>query len=240
VSRRPREPVTVTDVAFPSGFLAGLTEPESEQLSALGRRQRFAKGAVLVNQEEIPRRVVVLMTGRVKVSDFSEDGRETLLGARGPGDCVGEIGAADGQPSSATVIALEPVEALAIEAAAFREFLDTHPAVTRRLLQSVLRKLRDADRARVEFGVLDTEARAARRLVELAAEHGRDTGDGVAITLPLTQQDLAGWILASRESVSKALHRMRTRGTIRTDRRCITIVDLPGLRQLAGLSGRTG
>jgi CRP/FNR family cyclic AMP-dependent transcriptional regulator len=227
--------VTVTDTAFPTGFLAGLTGPEREQLTALGRRKRFAKGAAIVNQEEIPRRVVILMTGRVKISDFSADGRETLLGARGPGDCVGEIGAADGEPSSATVTALEPVEALAIDAAAFRDYLDAHPAVTRRLLQSVLQKLRDADRTRVEFGVLDTDVRAARRLVELAAEHGRETGDGVTITLPLTQQELAGWILASRESVSKALHDMRVRGMIRTDRRCVTIVDLPGLRQRAGL-----
>lgn len=225
----------MTDTVFATGLLAELTGPERERLTALGRRQRFARGAVLVNQDEIPRRVIILMTGRVKISDFSADGRETLLGARGPGDCVGEIGVADGQPSSATVTALEPVEALVVDDAAFRDYLDTHPSVLRRLLQSVLQKLRDADRIRVEFGILDTDVRAARRLVELADEHGHDTGEGVTITLPLTQQELAGWILASRESVSKALHGMRTGGMIRTDRRCVTIVDLPRLRHRAGL-----
>jgi CRP/FNR family transcriptional regulator, cyclic AMP receptor protein len=219
-----------------AGFLAALTPPETDDLRARGRRRRFPRGSAIVNEGEVPRRVVVLLSGRVKVSDFSADGREIVLGARGPGDLIGEISVVDGQPCSATVTAFEPVEAMVVEAADFTAFLDAHPRVLRVLLKSVVQKLRDSDRKRVEFGVHDTEGRVARRLVELADEHGDEQQQGrVSITLPLTQHELAGWTCSSREAVSKALGNLRGCGWVETDRRRVTIVNLDALRRRAGL-----
>jgi CRP-like cAMP-binding protein len=177
----------------------------------------------------------VLLSGRVKVCDHSADGREIVLGARGPGDLIGEISVIDDQPCSATVTAFEPVEAMVIDAAGFTAFLDSHPRILRVLLRSVVRKLRDSDRKRVEFGVYDTEGRVARRLVELADEYGDDQEGRVGITLPLTQQELAGWTCASREAVSKALGSLRGCGWVETDRRRVTIVNLDALRRRGGL-----
>jgi CRP/FNR family transcriptional regulator, cyclic AMP receptor protein len=218
-----------------AGFLAALTPAETDDLRVRGRRRRFARGATIVNEGEVPRRVVVLLSGRVKVSDYSEDGREIVLGARGPGDLIGEISVIDGQPCSATVTAFEPVEAMVVEAAEFTAFLDAHPRVLRVLLTSVVQKLRDSDRKRVEFGVHDTEGRVARRLVELADEHGDEHQGRVSITLPLTQHELAGWTCSSREAVSKALGNLRACGWVETDRRRVTIVNLDALRRRAGL-----
>jgi CRP-like cAMP-binding protein len=188
-----------------------------------------------VSEGEIPRRVALLLSGRVKVSHFAEDGREVVLSVRGAGDLIGEIAAVDGCPCSATVTTFEPVEALVLDAAAFTTYLDDHPRVTRLLLSSMIKKLRDSDRKRVEFGVYDTEGRVARRLVELAHEHGHEAGGRVSITLPLTQQELAGWTCASREAVSKALGSLRACGWVATDRRRVTIVDLDALRRRAAL-----
>jgi len=218
-----------------AGVLATMTPDERDRLRARGRPRRFPKGATLVNEGEIPRRVVVLLGGRVKVSHFAADGREVVLGVRGPGDLIGEIAALDGRPCSATVTAFEPVEAWVLDASDFTAYLDDHPRVTRVLLSSVVQKLRDADRKRVEFGAYDTEGRVARRLVELAEEHGHEAAGGVTITLPLTQQELAGWTCASREAVSKALGSLRACGWVTTDRRRVTIVDVGALRRRATL-----
>jgi CRP-like cAMP-binding protein len=116
----------------------------------------------------------------------------------------------------------------------FKTFLSDNPRVGLLLLQMLSRRLRDADRKRIEFGAFDTIGRVARRLVELADDYGEATDEGVRISLPLTQQDLAGWTGSSREAVSKALQTLRSRGWIATHRKGITVLDLEAVRRRAG------
>jgi CRP-like cAMP-binding protein len=92
------------------------------------------------------------------------------------------------------------------------------------------RKLRDADRKRVEFGAYDTPGRVARRLLELVDRYGENEGDNVRISLSLTQDELAGWTGSSREAVSKALREFRDRGWVTTGRRSIIVLDVDALR----------
>jgi CRP-like cAMP-binding protein len=94
-------------------------------------------------------------------------------------------------------------------------------------------RLRDADEKRVEFAAYDSVGRVARRLVEMAGRFGDPEGLGVRITLPLTQEELAGWTGSSREAVSKALQALRDRGLIETKRRAVTVLDLEGLTRRA-------
>src|SRR6266480_3398692 len=175
------------------GFLGTL---DPEQLAALhehGITRRFRKGQAIFHEGGSSDRVVILLSGRVKVSTVTEDGKEIVLAFRGPGDMLGELSAIDGEPRSATVEAIEPVEALAIAAADFRSFLIANPDVALLLLRMLSRRLRDADRKRVEFGAHDTVGRVAARLVELAERYGEPVTRGVRITLPLSQEELAGW-----------------------------------------------
>lgn len=217
------------------GFLAALSPAERDALAERGATRRFDGGTPLFHQRDGSDRVVVVRSGRVKVSTVTDDGKEVVLAFRGPGDLLGEQSAIDGEPRSATVTALEPVEALVLAASEFRGYLEAHPRVALLLLEMLSRRLRDADRKRIEFSAQDTVGRVAARLVELAAEHGAPGDGGVQITLPLTQDELAGWTGASREAVGKALYRMRSLGWVRTGRRRITVVDLEALRDRATL-----
>jgi CRP-like cAMP-binding protein len=72
------------------------------------------------------------------------------------------------------------------------------------------------------------------RLVELADRHGDRSTDGIAITLPLSQEELAGWTGSSREAVAKSLHTLRDLGCVRTERRRIVVLDEGALRAQAG------
>jgi CRP-like cAMP-binding protein len=178
---------------------------------------------------------MLLTKGRVKIASTSEEGRESVLAFRGPGEVLGELSAIDGQPRSAGVTAVDPVEALVVPTADFRAFLERSPAAALWILTRLIARLREADRKRAEFGASDTIGRVAARLVELASDYGREQpGGGVLIDLPITQEELASWVGSSREGVNKALHTLRGLGWVDTERRAITVLDMDALRQRAG------
>ena len=213
------------------GFLAALDPEQSEALRDHGIVRTFRKGQALFHQDGSSDRVVVLLSGRVKVSSLTDEGKEIVLAFRGPGDLLGELSALDGEPRSASVEAIEPVQALAIAASDFRSFLIAHPEVALLLLRMLSRRLRDADRKRVEYAAHDTVGRVSARLVELAERYGEPVKRGLEIGLPISQEELAGWTGASREAVSKALQTLRKVGWVVTERRRITVVDVEALRR---------
>jgi CRP/FNR family transcriptional regulator, cyclic AMP receptor protein len=213
------------------GFL-GLLEPDqTKALEEVGVRRRFRRGQALFHQHGSSDRVMILVSGRAKVTRMTDDGKETVLAFRGPGDLLGELSAIDGEPRSATVEAVEAVEALALSSRDFRSFLIAHPDVALLLLQMISHRLRDADRIRVEYGAHDTVGRVCARLVELAEQYGEPADRGIRIGLSLSQEELAGWAGASREAVARALRTLREVGWVVTERRRITVLDLEALRR---------
>ncbi len=214
-------------------FFDQLTPAEAAALERAGRRRDYRRGAVLMREADRSDWVLVLRSGRVKVSVDTASGTEVVLAVRGPGALLGELSALDREPRSATVTALEPVSALLVPVADFEAFLQAHGRVAYLLIRTVIGRLRDADRKRIEFGAHDTIGRVAARLVEMAERFGQPTSDGLKIALPFSQDELAGWIGASREAVSKALGVLRAAGTIRTSRMSVVVRDLPDLRRRA-------
>jgi CRP/FNR family cyclic AMP-dependent transcriptional regulator len=215
----------------PEEFLACLDDAGRTALAARGRPRRWPAGSSLFLEGDRSGTVVLVVSGRVKVFSITEQGEEVLLAVRGPGALLGELAAVDGAPRGASVAALEPVVALVVPAAEFLAFLSEHPGAATVLLRLVVSRLRDADRKRVEFGAHDIAARVAGRLVELADRFGEPDPAGVRIAVPLSQDELAGWVGASREAVAKALRVLRDRGLVTTGRRTMTVLDLDGLRR---------
>jgi CRP-like cAMP-binding protein len=215
------------------GFLAELSDAARESMLRAGRVRQYASGAVLFREGERSTFAVAVLSGRLKVSCTSAEGHETVLAFRRPGDLVGELSLFDGSDRSATVSAVEPARVLIITADRLTDLIRDQPDVAVVLLRLLARRLRDADRKRVEFGAYDTAGRVARRLVELAEDHGIASGSGaIRISLPLSQTELASWAGSSREAVARALALLRGSGLIETDRRSIVVLDMIGLRAM--------
>jgi CRP/FNR family transcriptional regulator, cyclic AMP receptor protein len=204
-----------------------------DEAFAGGRRLKLRPGAVLFEEGDASNRVILLLAGRVKVSSFSEDGHETILGYRGAGDVLGELAAIDGEAHLARVTVVEPGEALVVVAERFVASLETQPGLALALLRSVVGRLRDADRTRAEFVALDVVGRVAHRLVELAEHYGDPADGGIRIELSISQRELAGWVGSSREAVNKALAQLERAGLIAAERRHLVVLDLEGLRRRA-------
>ncbi len=215
-------------------FVAALHSDDYSALTEIGRSRRYPKGATLFSEGNRSDRVVILTKGRAKISRVTTDGREVLLAVRGAGDLLGEMSAFDERPHSATIVTLEDVDALVLTRQEFKAFLEAHPRAALTLLRMMSTRLRAADETRVDFLAHDAEGRVAKALVDLAERYGEATASGLRISLALSQEELAGWLGASRESVSKALQTLRGRGWIETHRRGITVSDLDALRKRSG------
>ncbi|WP_250286004.1 MULTISPECIES: Crp/Fnr family transcriptional regulator [unclassified Frankia] len=203
-------------------------------LEALGTVRHYGPGDVLLQEGDRADLVMIVRTGRVKVVTVAESGYETLLAHRGPGDLIGEMAVIDGGTRSASVVAVEPAQLVAVSAEAFRTFVATHPQVVRALVSSITRRLRESDRRRSELGAYPTGIRLARHLLELAHRHGDGQPDGsVAITLRVTHRDLAAAIGSSRESVGRDLRTFRSSRLIANRGRTLVVLNIAALRAFA-------
>jgi CRP-like cAMP-binding protein len=215
--------VTVTDHA-PDALTAALR--------AEGHSRTLLRGQTLFVEGDRPERVFLIERGRVLITCTGLEGKETVLGLEGPGDVLGELSVLDGGPRSATAVTLEPVEAVVAPASALlRAARDAETA--HELIRILARRLRESNRRRIEFFSLDTLGRVAWRLVELAERFGHQTPEGVAVDLPISQDQLASWCAASREATVKALASLRNLGAITTGRRHILVADPEVLRRHA-------
>lgn len=204
---------------------------EQEAIEKLGVRSSYAPGRTILAEHDNAATVIVLR-GRIKLTTSSIDGHQILIELRGPGDLVGELAALDRGRRVATVTAVSRVEALVIPATRFRELLLSEAGICFAVLLTVADKLRQATAVRTVNASSDVLTRLAGRIVELAG-HEEPIDGVIEITSPLTQQELADWIGASRDAVVLALGSMRTRGWIETGRRTIRVLDLPALRSAA-------
>jgi CRP-like cAMP-binding protein len=215
-------------------FLMLLGPDLQRELRATARPAQFRAGAMLLHEGQVGDKVVMLLSGRAKISYTTEGGREVVLRFAGPGEVLGEMAVIDGRPRSGTIEAVEPVEALVVSASDFLSFVHAHPAATLALLRTLSARCRDSDQKRIQFGAADSVGRISARLVELAERFGETADDGIAITLPLTQEELGSWCGCSREAVAKGLQTLRRLGMIETSRRRVLVRDVAGLRRRAG------
>jgi CRP/FNR family transcriptional regulator, cyclic AMP receptor protein len=119
---------------------------------------------------------------------------------------------------------MERTETLFVARDEFLRFLDEHPDAMRKVVLILCQRLRDASDHLADLVFHDVYGRLAKKLLELGEAHGRQRGGQVEIVLPLTQQDLANLVGASRESVNKAIKYYRDRGVLAIANHRITVL----------------
>jgi len=214
-------------------FLGALAPEEVEALRSVGVERGYGANVTLIHQEDEGGPVVVVLTGLVKIAVATSAGREAIIAVRGPGDLVGELAAIDEGRRSTMVTTLEPVEALVVPRSEFLALLERHPHMALAILRTVARRLRYADIQLAQYATHDVVGRLAHRLVELSERFGTARDDGIEVALPFSQEDLASWVGASREAVSKAFQTLRSLHVVETGRRRVIVHDLDGLRRHA-------
>ena len=211
-----------------SALLHGL--PEEDLTAVLGacRVLRRDRGQRLLRSGGDA--VLIVLQGAAKEHRAVSQVDEVVLALLGAGDVAGLTGAL-GTPCAGDVTALTDAAALLMPGGELRSLARERPAVAQAWLQTAVAELGDLRRQVLAFSTMSTTGRVVYRLVELAERFGEPIDGEVRIRAQLTQEELASWARASRESVARALHELRRARIIMTRRRSLTILDLEALRQ---------
>jgi CRP/FNR family cyclic AMP-dependent transcriptional regulator len=217
----------------PTGFWADLAPADRRVLAESATRRTYPRGETLCREGDHSSVVLVLLAGHVRIVHGTPDGREVVVGVRGPGDVIGELAAIDAQPRSATVQALDDVDVLEVPGDRFASLCRTRSRISWALLLVLSTRLRSVGRQWLEVGGGSAARRVAAQLMQLAVQHGVPRGRDIEITVPATQAELAMTAAISRESWARATRDLRRQGVISTGRRQVTIHRLAELRRLA-------
>ncbi len=168
----------------------------------------------------------IVREGRIAITIRSADGRESVVALMERDDLFGEMPFFDGEGRSADARALEPAELLSVPYQALRDVLEQRPKLLWKVTELMARRLRATDAALADSMFLDVTGRTAKRLLELSA-------DVDEFILPVTQEELAGMVGASRERVNKAISAFIRLGWIEQSDRRYRILDRDQLTRRA-------
>ncbi len=220
------------DTLARSVVLRGLPPAELEALRPKLRRRLYKRGETVMRQGDPGHALYVITAGRLKVVLPAETGEEAILNVLGPGDILGELALLDAEPRSATIVALEPVEAVTLAREDFLELLRRSPAAVEGVLAGLARTIRRLSGEVSDLMFLDLQSRLAKKLLELTEIHGQAGADGIELQVSLTQDELAGMVGATRPRVNRLLGAFEDRGLLTRRGRRLIIRNQGALQRL--------
>jgi len=207
---------------------------EPDELSDIilrGHLRTFKRDQELMAQGDQGDTLFIILSGLARVSMVAANGREIILDYAEPGHVLGEIAFLDGGERTASVHAIEPVEALCLSRSAFSEIIERHKGLAMRLLKAMARRLRqnnaviEADRA------YTSGPRLARFLLRLTMHGEGETGGQLKIAL--SQGELGNFAGMSREQINRQLSAWVDSGIVALKSGRVTVLDRESLMDVA-------
>lgn len=206
-------------------LLEHLAPEQVRSLARLGVVRRFERGDTVFAEGEPGDALFIIVEGLVRVVVSLPSGDEATLAILSPGESVGELALFDGGPRSATAIASEPTQAIALRREDFLAWLDDNPQANAAFLRTLSQRVRDTNRAFAELAFIALSPRLAGRLLTLCAQQRVEQ-------LRITQQELASLLGVTREAVNKSLKQFEASGWIAIGRGSVTVLEPAALGEL--------
>ncbi len=187
------------EILAQTDFFADAHSDALRTVAAAGQELQLIRGDVLFDEGDPSSALYLVLSGRMAIALANPiDRRESVVALMEAGDLFGEMGMLDDGPRSALARALEPTTVLTIPYEQIIQMFDDNPKLLWNVTRLLAQRIRVTDEALADSVFLDVTGRTAKRLLELA--NGTDE-----FTLPVTQEELAGMVGASRERVNKAI-----------------------------------
>ncbi len=193
--------------------------------------RRFPPGEAVFREGEASDTCYVVRTGHARAVRVHPDGRTITLANFGPGDIFGELAMFDDELRSATVEALDELEAIAILGGDMRRILREHADIALKLVVALGRRLRETNERLLRQSFQTVQSRVATVLAQLVIDARAEGADERDVVVTATQADVAQLAGSSRESASRFLAVLERAGVVEQGRGRIVVLDPEALRR---------
>jgi CRP-like cAMP-binding protein len=207
-----------------------LSDRSLARVESLCSMRSFAKGEEVVGDHENTTDVFFILSGTVRVTSFTEAGREVIFNDVSDGGIFGEFSAIDRLPRSASGVALTDCTLARMPASAFVGLLQEENKVAVHLVELLVKKIRSMSERVFEVSALAVRERLRRELVRLAMMIGKKEGGVITIVPAPTHYEIAARIGSHREAVTREINRLELEKVLEIGRRSIRITDLERLK----------
>jgi CRP-like cAMP-binding protein len=214
-------------------LFAALDDDAATALAQAMTSRTVVRSHVVFREGDPGDRLFVVVDGKVKISRAAPDGRENLLAVLGPGEMFGELSLFDPGTRTATATAITDSTLASLDHDDMRPVLLERPLVALHLLRALAQRLRRTNEAMADLVFSDVPGRVAKALLDLSDKFGEEEEHGVRVQHDLTQEELAQFVGASRETVNKALSEFANRGWLRIEGRSVVLLSKERLARRA-------
>jgi len=216
---------TIADLLARMPLFAVLSHEVRGNLARQLRLHSARRGELIYVEGEPGHTAHIVLSGKVKSTRSTNDGRERLLAMHGPGDMFGELSLLDPGPRVATATALTKLEYASLDNAQLKVWLTEHNEASWLLLQVLGHRLRQVNEDIADLFFADVPGRVAKALLDLGERFGTPVDVGLKVEHGLTQEELAQLVGASRETVNKALSDFASQGWLQLGSRAVVLLD---------------
>lgn len=202
-----------------------------EQLSRYAKHTMLKRGATIFSKGDPGNSLIAVISGTVKISISSPDGRNAILNLIGPGEIFGEVAVLDGQARTADAIANSNCEIFTIDRREFLPFVRSQPALAMKFIELLCARLRWTSDQVEQVILQNLPGRLASALIRLTERHKEAQGGR---TITVTQQEISEMVGMSRESINKQLRAWAMRNWVRLEHGAIVVLNLEPLQEIAG------
>jgi CRP/FNR family cyclic AMP-dependent transcriptional regulator len=206
-------------------------EPEAlDQLCRYAKHTTLKRGTTIVSRGDPANSLIAVISGTVKISVSSADGRTAILNLIGPGEIFGEVAVLDGQARTADATANTNCEIYVIDRRDFIPFVKSQPALAMKFIELLCTRLRWTSDQVEEVILQNLPGRLASVLLRLTEKHKLAPAGR---TIAITQQEISEMVGMTRESINKQLRAWAARKLVRLEHGAIVVLNAEMLRQLA-------
>lgn len=204
----------LVEILRPVPFFSSLSDDEIVELASKLRIKRFMKNDTILYEEDTNKYMYIILDGKVKVMQMSDEGKETILAMHRAGEFFGEMSLIDGKTMPATVIATENTVTAIISREDFYSLIFTQSKLLEGLLKILCSRLRKSWDLIQILNFNNAKQRLKMLFYQLSDEYGVQTPAGMTLDIRLTHRDIANMAGITRETATRIIDRWQKDGEI--------------------------
>ena len=230
----PRPSAGKLEVLRKHPIFSDLEPAAFDQLCRYAKLSTLKRGATIFSKGDAGHSLFAVISGTVKISSSSAEGRSAILNLIGSGEVFGEVALLDGLSRTTDAIANSDCEIFVIDRREFIPFVRSQPALAMKFIELLCARVRWTSEQVEQVILQDLPGRLASALIRLTEKHQQSPA---IRTITITQQEISEMVGMSRESINKQLRAWESRNWVRLEHGAIVVLDAAALRSLAEAKG---